>query len=88
MLDAWKKKPLMILPSLESFNPQYQPTRKMCPVVQQQHSVMGLTNCSLTEFEALFSDELQAMSCKSDQQVMLGTIIGLGGNVNTIVNLA
>lgn len=88
MPDAWEKKVLMILPSFESFNPQYQPTRKMCPVVQQQHSVMGLTNCSLTKFEALFSDELKAMGCKSDQQVMLGTIIGLGGNVNTIANLA
>lgn len=49
---------------------------------------MGLTVCSLIEFEAQFSDELQPMSCKSDQQVMLGNIIGLRGNVNTVANLA
>lgn len=49
---------------------------------------MGLTNCSLIEFESQFSDELQAMSCKSDQQAMLGNIVGLKGKVNTIANLA
>lgn len=29
-----KKQVSMILPSFESFDPQYHPTRKMCPVVQ------------------------------------------------------